>query len=102
MGVYNNYSPLGVDSTPNLRMGARMPSLGTSSFLLIRISCLDSVRPIEGWSPNNSQHLSFPLQYRAPNQLSRDRPFLVLAGPLPPILDREVPLLRSSVSPYLY
>ena len=35
MGVYHNYYPLGVDSTPNLRMGAQMHSLASFPFLLL-------------------------------------------------------------------
>ena len=57
------------DTPRTLHMGARMLSLVLSSFLLIRISCLGSIRPIEGWSPNNSQHLSFPLP-TSPRSLS--------------------------------
>ena len=66
MGVYHNYSPLGVDSTPNRCMGARMHSLGSLLFLLIRISCLDSVRPIGKVYSITLNTSLLPLQYRAP------------------------------------
>ena len=80
MGVYNNYSPLGVDSTPNLRMGARMLSLGSSSSLLIRISCLDSVRPIEGWSSTTHNTFLFHFSIVPPiNSQEIDRSLCWLA-----------------------
>ena len=66
MGVYNIYSPLGVDSTSNRHMGARMHSLGSILFLLIRISCLDSVRPIGKVYSITLNTSLLPLQYRAP------------------------------------